>query len=127
VMHPDNFGVVGSDNANSLVLGLEYEGRRVLLTGDLESPGLDWLLEQEPYQCDLLAAPHHGSQRSDPPGLAEWCKPGLVVLSSGSAHEATEAAYRAYGASVESTHDGGMVTVRLRAEKVLNQCYFEGK
>ena len=39
VLHPPRAGVIGSDNANSIVLAVEFEGRRVLLTGDLESPG----------------------------------------------------------------------------------------
>ena len=41
VLHPPRKGVYGSDNANSIVLFIEHAGRRVLLTGDLESPGLD--------------------------------------------------------------------------------------
>ena len=68
VLHPPRRGVLGSDNANSIVLAVEYQGRRVLLTGDLESPGLDDLLAEEPLDCDVVLAPHHGSGFSDPPG-----------------------------------------------------------
>ncbi len=39
-------GVQGRDNANSIVLGLQYGGRRILLPGDLESPGLDTLVSE---------------------------------------------------------------------------------
>src|SRR6185369_9808510 len=81
VLHPPRRGVLGSDNANSVVLAIEYAGRRILLTGDLESPGLDDVMAEEPYDCDVLLAPHHGSRRSDPPGFAAWSTPKWVVLS----------------------------------------------
>jgi competence protein ComEC len=68
VLHPPRRGLVGSDNANSIVLAIEFQSRRLLFTGDLESPGLDDVLAEEPYDCDLLMAPHHGSRFSDPPG-----------------------------------------------------------
>ncbi len=68
ISHPPRKGVLGSDNANSIVLAIEYERRRILLTGDLESPGLEDVLAEEPYHCDILMAPHHGSRYSDPPG-----------------------------------------------------------
>lgn len=68
ILHPPRRGVLGSDNANSIVLAIEYEGRRLLLTGDLESPGLDDVIAEVPYHCDVLLAPHHGSAYSDPPG-----------------------------------------------------------
>ncbi len=68
VLHPPRRGILGSDNANSIVLAVEFEGRRLLLAGDLESPGLDDVMAEAPYDCDALLAPHHGSAFSDPPG-----------------------------------------------------------
>jgi competence protein ComEC len=35
VLHPPPQGIPGSDNANSLVIAIEYAGRRLLLPGDL--------------------------------------------------------------------------------------------
>ena len=83
VLHPPRGGVLGSDNANSIVLAIEYQGRRLLLTGDLESPGLDDVMAEEPYDCDVLLAPHHGSASSDPPGFAAWSTPEWTVVSGG--------------------------------------------
>ncbi len=68
VFHPPQGGVQGRDNANSIVLGLQYGGRRILLPGDLESPGLDTLVSEASWKCDVLLAPHHGSQWSRSPG-----------------------------------------------------------
>jgi competence protein ComEC len=71
VLHPPRRGVLGSDNANSIVLAIEYQRRRVLLTGDLEPPGLSDVLAELPYDCDVTLAPHHGSAASDPPGTGK--------------------------------------------------------
>lgn len=110
VLHPTELGVIGSDNANSLVLGVEHLGKRLILTGDVESPGLEHLLASEPYPCELLVAPHHGSERSNPPGLIEWCHPKRVLISSGDHHPSTEKAYGRSGAEIMNTHEAGMIT-----------------
>jgi competence protein ComEC len=120
VLHPPRNGVLGSDNANSLVVAAEYQGRRIMLPGDLESPGLDDLLAEEPYHCDVLMAPHHGSRRSNAPGLVAWATPDWIVISGAHArdyHE-VEATYRATGRRFLHTADAGAVTVRIKAGQV---------
>jgi competence protein ComEC len=113
VLHPPRRGVLGSDNANSLVLAIEYHGRRILLPGDLEPPGLDDVLAEKPWDCDVLLAPHHGSRRSNPPGLAAWSTPEWVIISGGLAdyQAETEATYRAAGGQVLLTGRIGAVQV----------------
>ncbi len=120
VLHPPRFGVVGSDNANSVVLAVDYRGREILLPGDLESPGLDDLLAEEPRRCAVLLAPHHGSRQSNSPELAKWCTPGWVVISGDGRWSLpeTEAPYRAVGARVLHTYDCGAIAVRITAEGV---------
>ncbi|MGL4512715.1 MAG: ComEC/Rec2 family competence protein [Lacipirellulaceae bacterium] len=126
VLHPTDLGVMGSDNANSLVLGVEHAGRRVLVTGDLETPGLEQVLAQEPYDCDVLVAPHHGSERSDPPGLARWSRPEGVVISSGRPESSVAGAYRLAGAWVANTHDTGGIDVVLNAKGVRSRSWRTG-
>jgi competence protein ComEC len=124
VLHPPGEGVLGSDNANSLVLLIEHAGRRLLLPGDLESPGLEDLLAEEPIDCDVIMAPHHGSPRSDPTGFALWSRPEFVVVSGGheaesrSPAEVVKESYRARGATVLHTAETGAVRVELSAEGV---------
>lgn len=111
LLHPPRHGVVGSDNANSITAAVEYAGRRILLPGDLESPGLEDLIAETPYDCDILMAPHHGSRRSDPPGFAAWSTPEWVVISGGGGDE-IEPVMRTYeraGAQVLATTDVGTV------------------
>jgi len=83
VLHPPRQGVLGSDNANSITIAVEYGGRRMLLPGDLQTPGIEGVMAELPYDCDVLLAPHHGSRHSDPPGFAAWSRPEWVVISGG--------------------------------------------
>jgi competence protein ComEC len=71
------------DNANSLVVLVEYAGRKLLLTGDLERDGLNALLRRPRTPVDLLLSPHHGSKGAHPPELAAWTNPDVVLISSG--------------------------------------------
>ncbi len=120
VLHPPRNGVIGSDNANSITLGVEYAGRRVLLPGDLESPGLDDVMAERPYDCDVLLAPHHGSRRSDPPGFAAWSTPEWVILSGGG--ELAGSVIRTYeraGARVFATNEVGAVQFIVQPDSSL--------
>ncbi len=121
VLHPPRKGVLGTDNANSVTLGVEYAGRRILLPGDLESPGIDDVMAELPYHCDVLLAPHHGSRRSDPPGFAAWSTPNWVVLSGGGG-ELVEPVIRTYeheGARVLVTSEVGAVHFRVLPDSTL--------
>ena len=85
------------------------------LPGDLESPGLDDLVTEEPQSYDVLLAPHHGSRQSNLPKLAEWCKPHWVVFSGDGRWSLPEAEvpYRAVGGRVLHTFVGGAINVRI--------------
>jgi competence protein ComEC len=120
VWHPARNGVLGSDNANSLVLDIEYQGRRILLTGDLETPGLDDLLAESPTHCDVILAPHHGSARSNPRGFAAWSTPDIAVVS-GSFNDRrpeVEQAYQARGARVLNTADCGAIEFTIAGDGI---------
>ena len=117
VLHPAGSSSAASDNAGSIVLAIEYQGKRILIPGDLESSGLEDLLAHQPWDTDVLLAPHHGSGRSDPPGLAAWCEPEWVVISGsiGSYQPETTASYHASGAKVLHTGAVGAVDVLIDA------------
>jgi competence protein ComEC len=119
VLHPPRRGVVGSDNANSLTLRADYAGRTILLTGDLEPPGMDDLLAGEPIDCDVVLAPHHGSLRSGPDELVAWCRPEWVVISA-EANEgdaAVKAAHRIASGRAINTGRSGAVQVTIGADQ----------
>jgi len=127
VLHPPREGFSGSDNANSIVLKIEYLGHRILLLGDLGSPdsrgvtpGLDIVLAQGPTDCAVLLAPHHGSPRGNPAEVVEWSTPEYVILSASHQWDTTptEETYRAAGGRVFHTADVGAVHVGIDATGV---------
>jgi competence protein ComEC len=129
VLHPTALGVIGSDNANSIVLLVEHAGRKIMLPGDLESPGLEDLLAELPIDCDVVMAPHHGSLRSDPKGFANWSRPEFVVLSGDRNLEdvptinAVMNSYRQVGSDVFHTAQHGCVTFTLSRDKVIAESF----
>jgi competence protein ComEC len=119
IVHPPRNGVMGNDNAQSIVLSVEYDGRRVLLTGDLESEGARQLLSGPPLDCDILMAPHHGSPQSDPAAVVSWSTPEWAVISSGDpAAVSTDAYDLLMGRRALNTADVGAIRARLSADRV---------
>lgn len=82
IWHPPADFAAARDNVNSLVVCLEYAGRRILLTGDLEREGLSALLSQPRQPVDVLVAPHHGSKAANPPAWGAWANPSWVAISA---------------------------------------------
>ncbi len=81
ILHPAVDFRSPKDNANSIVLCLEYAGRRIMLTGDLEREGLYRLLLSERIDTDVLLSPHHGSLNANPKDLARWATPDWLIAS----------------------------------------------
>jgi competence protein ComEC len=62
VLHPGFFEQHETDNPASLTVLLSFQGRRVLLTGDLEGEGLAKILSGKVTNpVDVLLTTHHGS------------------------------------------------------------------
>lgn len=118
VLHPPEGEDFGSDNANALVLAVEYGGHRILLTGDIGPPGLYSLLAHAIPPSTVLLSPHHGSPRSNPPGLVEWCEPQLVVISGSRRFGGvpSQGPYASAGAKVLHTAHDGAIFVQVRQE-----------
>jgi competence protein ComEC len=117
ILHPHGHQAAGNDNAGSLVAVVSHHQRRILLPGDLESPGLEALLAGAPQPATVLLAPHHGSRKSNSPALARWSSPAYVVFSGDGRWSLpeSEAAYHAVGSRVLHTFDGGAIQVEIDA------------
>ena len=126
-IHPPGGHTLGGDNADSLTLAVEYLGRRILLPGDLEHSGINDLLAREPWDCDVLMAPHHGSPRSSPPGLALWCRPEWVVVSGGRevALEEIATVYERALGRILNTGDVGAVRLRIDSDGLEVSCFLD--
>jgi competence protein ComEC len=113
VLHPPPVGPDGTENARSLVLLVQHAGHSLLLTGDLEEPGLGRVLSQPFRPIDVLMAPHHGSKAANPAALVAWCRPRLVVACQGPPPWPTQvpAVYESGGATYLGTWPNGAVTI----------------
>lgn len=125
VLHPPSDGVAGNDNAQSLVIELTARGRRLLLTGDVEGAGLERILATPATDYDVVLAPHHGSARSNPPGLAAWSTPEWVIVSGDEDRRGrVRTAYEAVGARLWETTKVGAVTIDVERGGALDGSAF---
>ncbi len=112
---------VRSVNDNSLVVAIEYRGRRILFLGDIEHEGEDALLASGVGRADVVKVPHHGSPTSSSAALVAAAHPALAVISCGRANAfgfpspAVVARWRAAGARVVRTDKDGTLVVVVDA------------
>lgn len=96
------------------MLRVRYAGRSILLTGDLEGSGLASVLATAGEPVDVLLAPHHGAMAANPPALADWCTPRVVVASTGDRDRAASLApVYGSGCRVFSTANSGAIRVHI--------------
>lgn len=116
VLHPTANAMLTPDNANSIVLSIDFADRHILLTGDLERDGLLHLLRSPPRKCDILLAPHHGSLGANTTDLARWARPDwLIVSADRRANLATLRSRFGSETKVLSSHDHGSITFEIHA------------
>jgi competence protein ComEC len=122
VLHPPFGRPHSDDNANSIVLDIEFAGRRILLTGDLDGHGQATLLGMPPRPVDVLLAPHHGSRRANPPALADWAHPRDVIVSADARvdFKSLRAAYEPE-TRISSTNDVGAVTFEIQPDGTIER------
>jgi len=119
VLHPPPWRVAGNDNANSLVLRIDFGGRSLILPGDLEPPGLEMVLNRpRPIAGGVLMSPHHGSLTVDSRSILDWARPRQVIVSGGSRAKRPEVAeaLRVRGSEVFVTAEMGAIQVTLPAK-----------
>ena len=118
VLHPPPGWTDGhSANERSVVLGLDHEGARVLLTGDIEEAG-EGLVAGLECRADVVKAPHHGSGTSSGSGFLEAISASdCVVTCAGSASARVNYGgldrYRANGCRIWRTDVLGGIRVSL--------------
>ena len=110
-----------SDNAASVVLEIEYQRRRILLTGDVDDDGLDELLKQPTRKVDVLMAPHHGAPTANPRELAAWANPTFVVASAPNpAYQKELESHYGSATRVIMTPESGAITTTVTSKGVLS-------
>ncbi|MFT5117319.1 MAG: competence protein ComEC [Kiritimatiellia bacterium] len=109
-----------SDNNRSCVLLISYQGKHVLLTGDIEKPVEQQLLSDPEFlhavkAVDIALVPHHGSKTSS---SAQWVKhvqPYWAIVTAAyknqyhHPHPSIEARYQRAGSMLLNTASSGAV------------------
>jgi competence protein ComEC len=129
VLHPPARGPQGNENARSLVLLVRHAGHSLLLTGDLEGAGMDRVLALPMARVDVLMAPHHGSRRTDTPGLAKKVRPRIVIACLGPPRGVTRPPdpRLAPGIPFWGTWPHGAITVRSRRGRLVVETFITGQ
>jgi competence protein ComEC len=129
VLHPPASGPEGNENTRSLVLEVRHAGHTLLLTGDLEGPGLDRVLGLPRRPIDIFQAPHHGSKLANVPELADWARPRVAVSSQGAPRGpgGVQEPYTATGARFLSTWEDGAVTIRSHQTGIVVETFVTGQ
>jgi competence protein ComEC len=111
---------VRSENDNSLVVRVDYAGRRLLFTGDLEEEGEEDLVREQGaagLKVDVVKVAHHGSRTSSTQAFVDATSPGWAVISCGLAnrfgfpHEGVEERWRGRGQVVRTDRRGTITFV----------------
>jgi len=133
VLHPGGTYPRSPENNGSLVLAARLDGRRVLLTGDVEAPAERDLLESgADLSADVLKVAHHGSRTSTTPGFLSRVSPRLALVGVGRrnrfGHPGIEVMERlaAAGARVFRTDVHGDVSLLFREGRILPSRPFAG-
>lgn len=136
-LHPYAKKVPEDRNDASLVLRLSQDDFQMLLTGDLEKSGEDWLVEQarpatqNPLRCTILDAGHHGASNATGEALLDLAQPGVVLISCGKnnryGHPAPETLQRLEERGIRwySTAEVGAIQVQVGKKKVKIKQYIQ--
>lgn len=136
-LHPYAKKVPEDRNDASLVLRLSQGDFQMLLTGDLERSGEDWLVEQarpatqNPLRCTILDAGHHGASNATGEALLDLAQPGVVLISCGKnnryGHPAPETLQRLEERGIRwySTAEVGAIQVQVGKKKVKMKQYIQ--
>lgn len=143
-LHPYAKKVPEDRNDASLVLRLSQGDFQMLLTGDLEKSGEDWLVEQarpaveqpqpaaqNPLRCTILDAGHHGASNATGEALLDLAQPELVLISCGKnnryGHPAPETLKRLEERGIRwySTAEVGAIQVQVGKKKVKIKQYIQ--
>lgn len=117
VLHPGEGNGIDDMNDLSLVLLVEYAGRRILLTGDLTENVEPGLLPIGPV--DVLQVGHHGSYTSSCKAFLEDVRPRYALISCGKnneyghPHNVVIARLEDVDAEIRRTDEEGTLLVRI--------------
>ena len=118
-LHPTE-PLLPNDNDRSCVLAIRVGSRLIVLTGDVEKPAEQQLLERGlSGPADIVVVPHHGSRTSSSAGFVAASRPRWALVSAGHRNRwgfpapAIVARWRESGAEVLQTPNSGAIEFDL--------------
>jgi competence protein ComEC len=118
VLHPSGEKAERSNNDQSVVLLLRFDGRRVLLTGDIEKAAEERLVRSGFLEnVDLIKVAHHGSRTSSTSEFVTKVRPLFAIIPVGRRspfghpHPEVVNRWKSVGADVLTTGERGMITI----------------
>ena len=126
VLHPGKGTASDGTNASSLTLSLDHLGRRVLLTGDLDSPELPGFLKTPQAHCDLITIPHHGGRSRSTEPLLRRLTPDYAAVSetAGRLSAETLKEWQTWDPNLAVLCTGSCGAVEVRIEKGKDESRF---
>jgi competence protein ComEC len=126
ILWPDEKYQVGSTNNDSLVIKIDFGGKKLLFPGDIESVAENML--RGDLKSDILIVPHHGSNTSSGEKFVKETEPDFAVISCGKnsygmpAEEVVQR-YENGGSLIFSTIDDGEINFVLNVGKMYYNTY----
>jgi len=126
ILSPTKNTPQGSNNL-SCVLKVGYQGTDVLITGDIEKPVEQFLLntykdDKSKLKADILLVPHQGSKTSSTARFIDAVQPEVAFVAAGylnhygHPHPKVVSRYEDRGISVFSTIDNGSVIIKINSQ-----------
>ena len=117
VLHPDSRGVldpISMENANSIVLDLQFGPNRALFSGDISGNGqADLIMDDYPTPVDVLQAPHHGAADCNTQAFIDWARPRNVVIPESAMNLQKKICLRYEQSGAKTFHTGRDGTVHF--------------
>lgn len=121
ILHPTTADFeAASDNDSSCVLAVTGEGGTALITGDIEADAELAILNRSAVRADIVVVAHHGSASSSTAAFVEAARARFAFVSAGYRNRwnfprpDVVARWRASGAEVVSTIEGGAIEATVR-------------
>ena len=121
---PGNLSATTEANDTSVVLRLQYAGRRILLCGDIETLPQQELVASADLKADVLVLPHHGSPKHLAPEFLRAVDPLICICSNGRRDSDSPNGVRSMlaGRRYYNTADVGAVTVSISPAAIHVYC-----
>jgi competence protein ComEC len=119
-----------STNNDSIVLRIQFGGRSILLTGDVEKAAESSLISSQ-LKADVVKVPHHGSKTSSTDAFVLATRPTFAIISVGRQsrfghpHREVVERWQSNGATVLTTGNCGTITVATDGKELSLKAFVE--